>query len=202
MIDFITSISGREPPSIKIVAAISTGKVLFDAFQVLWGKLIVGGLAALAIITEEPAENIQQVPLVIRNTEPLIITNKMSRTIVGQALYPVITLLIIHFKGESLFKMDTKVKETMIFNIFVLWQVFIIFTTKRFEINNMIRRIRREKLFWTIVGTIIFLQVVIIELLKRYAGTERLNWMQWAVCFGIAAPAWPMGCLVNVINAS
>ncbi|KAK6161456.1 hypothetical protein DH2020_004837 [Rehmannia glutinosa] len=43
------------------------------------------------------------------------------------------------------------------------------------------------------------LQVVMVEFLKKFAGTERLNWGQWGVCIGIAAVSWPIGWLVKLL---
>lgn len=45
----MTAVSASEPPTINIVAAISAGKVPFATIQLLWVKLIVGTLAALAL---------------------------------------------------------------------------------------------------------------------------------------------------------
>lgn len=59
VVDFVTAISAREPPKINAVATISAGKAPFAALQVLWAKLIVGVLAALAITIEEPAKKLQ-----------------------------------------------------------------------------------------------------------------------------------------------
>ncbi|KAL3507812.1 hypothetical protein ACH5RR_033194 [Cinchona calisaya] len=197
VIDFVTAVSAKEPPTINIVASISAGKVPYATFQVLWVKLIVGTLAVLAITIDEPADELKQMPPV--NRKQPFITSTMWKNIVGQALYPIIVLLTIQFKGQSTFKLDAKVKDTMIFNILVLWQLFIIFTTKRVE-ENIFKRMHRRKMFWGVIVITTLLQVVIVELLKKFADTEQLTWKQWTICIGIAVLAWPIGWLVQRIK--
>lgn len=197
VIDFVTAVSAKEPPTINIVAAISAGKVPYAAFQVLWVKLIVGALAALAITIEEPPEELRQLPPV--NQKQPFITGIMWKNIVGQAVYPIIVLLTIQFKGQSTFNLGAKIKDTMIFNILVLWQLFVIFNSKRVE-ENVFKGIHKRKIFWGVILAIILLQVLIVELLKELADTEQLTWKQWILCIGIAVLAWPIGWLVERIK--
>ncbi|KAL3507810.1 hypothetical protein ACH5RR_033192 [Cinchona calisaya] len=197
VIDFATAVSATEPPTINIVASISAGKVPYATFQVLWVKLIVGTLAVLAITIEEPAEELKQLPPV--DLKQPFITCIMWKNIAGQALYPIIVLLTIQFKGQSTFNLDAKIKDTMIFNIFVLWQLFIIFTTKGVK-ENIFKRMRRRKIFWGVIGITILLQVLIVELLMKLADTEQLTWKQWIICIGIAFLALPIGWLVERIK--
>ncbi|XP_071939366.1 putative calcium-transporting ATPase 13, plasma membrane-type [Coffea arabica] len=200
VIDFVTAVSAKEPPTINIVAAISSGKVPYAAFQVLWVKLIVGALAALAITIEEPPEELRQLPPV--NREQPFITSIMWKNIVGQAVYPIIVLLTIQFKGQSTFNLDAKIKDTMIFNILVLWELFVIFNTKRVE-GNFFKGIHKRKMFWGVILAIILLQltaeseknallsadaphrklkrnigwtVLTVELMNNFADTEQLTW--------------------------
>ncbi|CAK9165028.1 unnamed protein product [Ilex paraguariensis] len=196
VIDFVTAISSSEPPTINIVAAISAGEVPYATLQILWVKLIVGTLASLALTMEKPDEELMQQPPIDR-TKPFI-TNIMWRNIVAQALYQIAILLTIQFKGESIFNVNAKVKDTLIFNTFVLCQVFLIFNTRKFE-KNVFKGLQRKKMFWGITGLIILLQVLIVEFLKRFADTERLNWGQWGACIGIAVVSWPIGWLVKCI---
>ncbi|WRX21374.1 Cation-transporting P-type ATPase [Theobroma cacao] len=50
-----------------------------------------------------------------------------------------------------------------------------------------------------IIGITILLQVVMVEFLKKFADTERLNWGQWGACIGIAVVSWPIGWVVKSI---
>ncbi|CAL5395401.1 unnamed protein product [Camellia sinensis] len=196
VIDCVTAITASEPPTINIVAAISAGKVPYATLQLLWVKLIVGTLAALALTIEQPTKEVTQ-KQPISHSNPFI-TNIMWRDMLTQALYQIAILLIIQFQGESIFKVNSKVKDTLIFNTLVLFQIFTKFNARKFE-RNVFKGIQRTKLFWGIIGIIIVLQVAMVELLKTFADTERLSWGQWGICFGIAAVSWLIGWFVEYI---
>ncbi|XP_043718872.1 putative calcium-transporting ATPase 13, plasma membrane-type [Telopea speciosissima] len=182
---------------INFVAAISAGKVPLTAVQLLWVNLIMDTLGALALATERPTEELMEKPPVGR-TEPLI-TNVMWRNLMAQALYQVSILLTLQFRGESIFSVDTKVNDTLIFNTFVLCQVFNEFNARKLEKKNVFKGLHKNKLFLGIVGITIILQVVMVEFLKKFANTERLNWKEWCVCIGLAAISWPIGWIVKWI---
>ncbi|KAI8012371.1 Calcium-transporting ATPase 12, plasma membrane-type [Camellia lanceoleosa] len=190
--DFVTAISASEPPTINIVAAISTGKVSYASLQLLWVKLVMGTLAALATTIEQPTTSVMRKPLINR-TEPFI-TNIMWKDILTQALCQITILLTIQFQGESVFNVNAKVKDTMAFNTLVLFQIFTIFNARKFE-RNIVEGIQRKKLFLGIIVIIIVFQVAMVELLKTFAHLERLSWGQWGTCFGIAAVPWFIGWL-------
>ncbi|RVX21886.1 putative calcium-transporting ATPase 13, plasma membrane-type [Vitis vinifera] len=170
------------------------------AVQLLWVNLIMDTLGALALSTEQPTKGLMDRPPVGR-TEPLI-TNIMWRNLLAQALYQIAVLLTLQFKGESIFGVNEKVKDTLIFNTFVLCQVFNEFNARKLEKKNVFEGIHKNKLFLGIIGITIILQVVMVEFLKKFADTERLNWGQWGACLGIAAVSWPLrlGCQVAYMS--
>ncbi|XP_043718884.1 putative calcium-transporting ATPase 13, plasma membrane-type [Telopea speciosissima] len=182
---------------INFVAAISAGKVPLTAVQLLWVNLIMDTLGALALATERPTKELMEKSPVGR-TEPLI-TNVMWRNLMAQALYQISVLLTLQFRGESIFSVDTKVNDTLIFNTFVLCQVFNEFNARKLEKKNVFKGIHRNKLFLGIIGITIILQVVMVEFLKRFADTERLDWREWCVCICLAAISWPIGWIVKWI---
>ncbi|XP_058084767.1 LOW QUALITY PROTEIN: calcium-transporting ATPase 12, plasma membrane-type-like [Magnolia sinica] len=185
---------------INFIAAVSSGDVPLTAVQLLWVNLIMDTLGALALATERPTKELMDQKPVGR-TEPLI-TNIMWRNLIAQALYQITVLLTLQFKGESIFGVDKKVRDTLIFNTFVLCQVFNEFNARKLEKKNVFEGIHRNHLFVGIVGFTIVLQVVMVEFLKKFADTERLNWGQWGICVGIAAVSWPIGWLVKFIPVS
>ncbi|CAI9776806.1 unnamed protein product [Fraxinus pennsylvanica] len=183
--------------TINFVAAVSAGEVPLTAVQLLWVNLIMDTLGALALATEKPTMELMGKPPVGR-TEPLI-TNVMWRNLLAQALYQIVVLLTLQFKGESIFGVSEKVNDTLIFNTFVLCQVFNEFNARKLEKKNVFEGIHRNKLFIGIIGITIILQVVMVEFLKKFADTERLNWSQWGFCIGISAASWPIGWLIKCI---
>ncbi|KAG4914774.1 hypothetical protein AAZX31_19G035000 [Glycine max] len=183
--------------AINFVAAVSAGKVPLTAVQLLWVNLIMDTLGALALATEKPTMELMHKPPVGR-TKPLI-TNVMWRNLLAQALYQIAILLTLQFKGESIFGVTSGVNDTLIFNTFVLCQVFNEFNARKMEKRNVFKGIHRSKLFLGIIGITIILQVVMVEFLKKFADTERLNWGQWGICIGLAAVSWPIGWVVKLI---
>uniref|UniRef100_A0A6N2KW23 Calcium-transporting ATPase n=1 Tax=Salix viminalis TaxID=40686 RepID=A0A6N2KW23_SALVM len=186
--------------AINFVAAISSGKVPLTAVQLLWVNLIMDTLGAPALATEQPTSDLMARTPVGRS-EPLI-TKIMWRNLLAQALYQVAILLTLQFKGKAMFGVDEKTNNTLIFNTFVLCQVFNEFNARKLEKKNIFKGIHKNKLFLAIIGITIILQVIMVELLKKFASTERLNWEQWGACIGIAVLSWPIGCLVKCIPVS
>ncbi|XP_027154440.1 putative calcium-transporting ATPase 13, plasma membrane-type [Coffea eugenioides] len=182
---------------INFIAAVSAGEVPLTAVQLLWVNLIMDTLGALALATEQPNNDLMECRPVGRR-EPLI-TKIMWRNLIAQALYQVTIILILEFKGSSIFHVNEKVEHTIIFNSFVLCQVFNEFNARELEKKNVFRGVLKNKLFLSIIGMTVALQVVMVEFLKRFATTERLNWVQWVSCIGIAALSWPIGWFVKCI---
>ncbi|KAL6194903.1 hypothetical protein ACLB2K_035978 [Fragaria x ananassa] len=182
---------------INFVAAVSAGEVPLTAVQLLWVNLIMDTLGALALATDKPTKELMENPPVSR-TEPLI-TNIMWRNLLPQALYQIAVVLTLRFRGSTIFGVDDKVQDTLIFNTFVLCQVFNEFNVRKLEKKNVFKGLLTNKIFLGIIALIIVLQLVMVELLNKYADTERLNWGQWGVCLGIAAMSWPLGCVVKCL---
>ncbi|XP_050372071.1 putative calcium-transporting ATPase 13, plasma membrane-type [Argentina anserina] len=182
---------------INFVAAASAGEVPLTAVQLLWVNLIMDTLGALALATDKPTKELMENPPVSR-TEPLI-TNIMWRNLLPQALYQIAVVLTLRFRGNTIFGVDDKVQDTLIFNTFVLCQVFNEFNARKLEKKNIFKGLLTNKIFLGIIALIIVLQLVMVELLNKYAGTERLNWGQWGICLGIAAISWPLGCVVKCL---
>lgn len=182
---------------INFIASVSSGKVPLTAVQLLWVNLIMDTLAALALATEQPTNELMEKPPVGR-TAPLI-TRVMWRNVIAHALFQVTVLLTLQFRGRSIFGVDEKVKNTIIFNTFVFCQVFNEFNARKLEKKNIFKGILKNKLFLAIIGITIVLQMVMVEFLTKFAQTVRLDWRQWAACIGIAALSWPIGWLVKCI---
>ncbi|MED6136682.1 putative calcium-transporting ATPase 13, plasma membrane-type [Stylosanthes scabra] len=183
--------------AINFVAAVSAGEVPLTAVQLLWVNLIMDTLGALALATEKPSMELMEKPPVGR-TKPLI-TNVMWRNLVAQALYQIAVLLTLQFRGESIFGVSEGVNDTLIFNTFVMCQVFNEFNARKLEKRNVFKGLHRSKLFLGIIGVTMVLQVVMVEFLKKFADTERLNWGQWGVCILLGAASWPIGWVVKLI---
>ncbi|QHO57259.1 Calcium-transporting ATPase 8, plasma membrane-type [Arachis hypogaea] len=189
---------------INVVAAVSSGDVPLNAVQLLWVNLIMDTLGALALATEPPTDHLMDRPPVGRR-EPLI-TNIMWRNLLIQAMYQVSVLLVLNFRGRSILglthdKYDhaIKVKNTLIFNAFVLSQIFNEFNARKPDEFNIFSGVTKNYLFMGIVGLTVVLQIIIIEFLGKFTSTVRLNWKQWLISVIIGFISWPLAVVGKLI---
>ncbi|KAF3457665.1 hypothetical protein FNV43_RR02323 [Rhamnella rubrinervis] len=187
---------------ISFVATVSGEEVAFTTVQSLWVNFIMDTLGALALASDKPTDEllIQKPPPPVDRTESFI-TNIMWRNILSQGLYQISVFLTLKFGGKSIFGVGVggMVNDTMMFNTFVLCQVFNIFNSRMLEQKNVFKGALRNRLFMGIIAIIIVVQVVMVEFMNNVSGTKRLGWEQWSFCIGIAAMSWPIGSVVKCI---
>ncbi|XP_012455423.1 calcium-transporting ATPase 9, plasma membrane-type isoform X1 [Gossypium raimondii] len=190
---------------INVVAAISTGDVPLNSVQLLWVNLIMDTLGALALATEPPTDNLMHRSPVGRR-EPLI-TNIMWRNLLIQALYQVTVLLVLNFRGMTILQLEDdgnrehayKVKNSLIFNAFVMCQIFNEFNARKPEEINCFKGVTKNYLFMGIIGFTFILQIIIIEFLGKFTSTVRLDWQLWLVSLGIGIISWPLAIVGKLI---
>ncbi|KAJ3704608.1 hypothetical protein LUZ61_008313 [Rhynchospora tenuis] len=189
---------------INVIAAISSGDVPLNAVELLWVNLIMDTLGALALATEPPTDNLMKRTPVGRR-EPLV-TNIMWRNLLIQesllafAIYQVAVLLIFNFGGRKILHLDRnsthehadKLKNTFIFNTFVLCQIFNEFNARKPEEKNVFEGFTSNHLFMGIIGITTLLQILIIEFLGKFTSTVRLSWNLWLISIAIAFISWPL----------
>ncbi|XP_061990312.1 calcium-transporting ATPase 10, plasma membrane-type-like isoform X2 [Rosa rugosa] len=192
---------------INVVAAISSGEVPLNAVQLLWVNLIMDTLGALALATEPPTNHLMDRQPVGRR-EPLI-TNIMWRNLLIQAIYQITVLLIFNFRGKSILKLEhdstdhaDKVKNTLIFNTFVLCQIFNEFNARKPDEFNIFKGITKNYLFMGIIAVTLVLQILIVEFLGKFTTTVRLNWKHWLISVVIAFISWPLAVVGKFIPVS
>ncbi|XP_047317781.1 calcium-transporting ATPase 12, plasma membrane-type-like [Impatiens glandulifera] len=191
---------------INVLAALSSGFIPLQPAQLLWVNLIMDSLGAIALATEHPTDDLlTKKPVVVlgERTEPLI-TKVMWRNIIAQAVYQITVLIVLEFKGTQFLSVNEKIKDTVVFNSFVLCQVFNEFNARNIEKKNIFTGGKRNNsiLFFGIILVMVLLQVLVIEFLNNFASTQRLNWVQWLVCILIGFLSCPIACLVKLIPVS
>uniref|UniRef100_A0ACD5YNP2 Uncharacterized protein n=1 Tax=Avena sativa TaxID=4498 RepID=A0ACD5YNP2_AVESA len=182
---------------INFVSAVTTGKMPLTTVQLLWVNLIMDTMGALALATDTPTRALMDRPPIGR-TAPLI-SNAMWRNLAAQAAFQIAVLLALQYRGRDVFGTDEKANGTMIFNAFVLCQVFNEFNAREVEKKNVFAGVLKNRMFLAIIAVTLVLQVVMVEVLTRFAGTKRLGLGQWGVCIAIAAVSWPIGWAVKFI---
>eukprot|EP00250_Pteridium_aquilinum_P029824 c40185_g1_i1 orf=407-3571(+) len=187
--------------TINFVAAVSAGDVPLTAVQLLWVNLIMDTLGALALATEPPTDELLKRRPVGR-TEPLI-SNIMIRNLVVQALYQVVVLLTLQFRGKEILGLKgpkaTSINTTIIFNAFVLCQLFNEVNARQLEEWNIFKGLFSNKLFLGILSGTLILQVIIVEFLNKFASTVKLSWHHWLICIIIGLLSWPIAWIGKLI---
>ncbi|KAI4326214.1 hypothetical protein MLD38_031551 [Melastoma candidum] len=189
---------------INVVAATSAGDVPLNAVQLLWVNLIMDTLGALALATEPPTDHLMHRTPVGRR-EPLI-TNIMWRNLIVQAVYQVLVLLVLNFWGIDILGLGNEstdyaniVKNTAIFNAFVLCQLFNEFNARKPDELNIFEGVTKNRLFMAIVGMTLVLQIIIIEFLGKFTTTVPLSWNLWLVTIVIGLVSWPLAVIGKLI---
>ena len=114
----------------------------------------------------------------------------MWRNIIAQASYQVGILVSIQCNGAAILGTNLEVAKSLVFNSYVLCQVFNLFNCRKLEKKNVFKGIHRNCWFCVAVGAILELQAVFIEIEHIVGGSERLNGGQWGICFLIGMAPW------------
>lgn len=173
------------------VAALILDEAILSTVQMLWINLIMDSLAALALATEPPTEE-----LLLR--EPYkktdyIISPIMFKHMIGQAVFQVTVLMIFVFYGHHFlhdrarqrqlqpgtdlivngyayygydrhnYNYQYSVHGTYVFNVFVMLQVFNFINARVIDDSlNIFKNITHSSMFLVIVAVILFGQVLLI----------------------------------------
>lgn len=106
---------------------------VLTAIQLLWVNLIMDTLAALALATDDPTEELLQRPPSKRTDT--IVNSIMFVQIIGQAIYQIIVCLLVYFIGPTIYPVNLVgapddmppsgyTTATLVFNTFIFCQVF------------------------------------------------------------------------------
>jgi Ca2+ transporting ATPase len=194
--------------TLAVIAAITQRGTPLNVLQLLWVNLIMDSLASLALATEGPTDELLDRKPYGRS-KPLL-SKPMLRFMFGHAIYQVIVMCILIWAGDSMMGIpsgrpqdihhtddecasDTNQHFTMVFNTFVLMQLFNEVNARKIHNErNVFSGIFTNAWFWGVVVTTVILQIILVEFGGRAFGTTRLDGAQWGVClaFGAGTMAW------------
>jgi len=194
------------------IGAVSRYGTPLTAVQLLWINLIMDSMAALALGTEKPTDDLLRRKPYGKTGK--LLTWIMWRNILGQSVLQITAMCVILYavnpetqmhlvfpwvrNGQDIYGPNTQ--YTMLFNTFVWLQIFN-------EINA--RKLGKEwNVFsglWTnyvFVGVIIAsagIQAIIVEFGGAAINTNHLDWREWLVCLFIGFLSLPWGLLLRFI---
>ncbi|CAM37872.1 putative P-type ATPase [Leishmania braziliensis MHOM/BR/75/M2904] len=155
--------------------------------QLLWVNLIMDTLAALALATETPSDEV-----LLRPPKPKaapLITRRMWLNIVGQSLYQILIQQYLLLGGVSalgLAMRNTEELHTLVFNVFVLMQLSNEFNAR--ILDNTVtfwHNLSHAPMFIAVVGTTLAIQIFSVQ----YGGTLMqcvpLSLASWMTSFAL-----------------
>ncbi|XP_059669247.1 calcium-transporting ATPase 12, plasma membrane-type-like [Cornus florida] len=180
----------------NFIVVLFASEVPLTPFKILWLNLIMDILGASALAAPPPSRvQLESCPPAFPISGPFI-TKTMWTSIAVKSLYQVTVLLVLHFKGQAIFHVDERVLKAMIFNCYVLCQVFALMNAREMEKMNVFEGIlmRKSLRFHVMVVAIVTMQVVVINIATAVTHSDgRLGLKEWGVCIGIAATVLPVG---------
>eukprot|EP00889_Picochlorum_renovo_P005022 jgi/Picre1/32052/NNA_007400.t1 len=207
---------------IAVVAAVTTGETPLNVLQLLWVNLIMDSLAALALATEAPTEELLN-HLPHGRNEPLI-NGKMAKHIFVQGMYQSFWLFLIFYglpaqfeyfkvypcqtdetEEECIDRQEDEQKKTnsMVFNTFIWMQLFNEINARRINDElNVFSGILTNYIFMSVwILTVVF-QVIIMVIapVGNIFKVEPLSGLEWGVSIAIGCGSMITSLLTRLVS--
>ncbi|KAH9881910.1 hypothetical protein J1614_001081 [Plenodomus biglobosus] len=190
LLTFVSAVSSPDQTSV------------LTAVQLLWVNLIMDTFAALALATDPPTRS-----LLDRKPDPKsapLITLRMWKMIIGQAIYQLTVTFILYFAGKSILSYDSPREEeqlpALVFNTFVWMQIFNALNNRRLDNRfNVFEGITHNWFFIVILAIMIGGQTMIIFVGGVAFKVTRLNGPQWGYSIVLGALSLPVGMIVRLV---
>jgi Ca2+-transporting ATPase len=190
LLTFISAVSSNDQTSV------------LTAVQLLWVNLIMDTFAALALATDPPTRS-----LLDRKPDPKsapLITLRMWKMIIGQAIYQLTVTLILFFGGKSILSYHSVREEeqlkALVFNVFVWMQIFNALNNRRLDNRfNVFEGITHNWFFIFILAIMIGGQTLIVFVGGVAFKVVRLNGPQWGYSIVLGFLSLPVGMIVRLI---
>jgi len=198
---------------VSIVGALTVEDSPLTAVQMLWVNLIMDSLAALALATEQPTEDLFESKPFGRNES--IINSDMYATIVSQTVYQVAVLLVLLYLGPSIFDIEESFGKddwtedngrhfTMFFHTFVMLQVFNEINCRKLSLKewNFFKNFFQNMMFAVILVATVAIQLMLVELGGEPLKCSPLSLEQHAACILVGAAGLLVALIVRICATS
>lgn len=202
--------------------ASSNGASVLTAVQLLWVNLIMDTLAALALATDKPDDNILKSRPA--GTKQPLISVAMWKMIMGQAVVQLVITFVLHFASREIFfggKHFTAHNQTqldaMTFNTFVWLQFFSMFVCRKLDEGDGITKVKDriskrnlnffEDLFrnWYFIGIMLIIggfQVLIMFVGGAAFSVAKQTGAMWGTAIICGLLSIPAGWIIRIIPDS
>lgn len=179
------------------------GDSVFTVVQLLWINLIMDIFASLGLATDHPSPDFLKRKPEPRNAPLISIT--MWKMILGQAIYQLAVVFVVHYGAWDLFNPDTENEiealQTLVFNIYVWMQFFNQHNCRRVDnkLDIWYQGVLRNPWFIGVQCMTIVGQFVIIFKGGEAFDTKPLSGAQWgwSILFGVLT--LPLGALIRQV---
>ena len=187
--------------STAFLAALFGFGIPLNTVQLLWVNLIMDTMAALALATEPPSEELLRQPPHGRHA-PLI-TRSMWTNILAMGAFMVAVLMVLLWTDIVVpSSASALVRNTFVFNTFVMMQVFneVNARSTRFD-RGVFTGIMRSPLFLGVVVATVAAQIVIIQYGGALFRTTPLTATQWMQSALIGSSVLLVGALIRWLGS-
>ncbi|KAI8989363.1 PMCA-type calcium-translocating P-type ATPase [Pilobolus umbonatus] len=176
----------------------SEQKSVLTAVQLLWVNLIMDTLAALALATDPPTQELLERGPESRSS-PLI-TFKMWKMIIGQAVFQIVVTIVLLYSNVLHYESEDPILQTIVFNTFVFCQLFNEINCRRIDSHlNIFHNIIANKFFIFIFFFCVGLQCIIINFGGSAFQVVRVDGVAWAISVVVGFLAIPIGVVIRLI---
>ncbi|RCH98722.1 hypothetical protein CU098_001564, partial [Rhizopus stolonifer] len=176
---------------------------ILSAVQLLWVNLIMDTLAALALATEPPTQDLLYRKPISKYAH--LINYRMAKMILGQAIFQIIVNLIVIYLGPRIFHLgdseyDAEVLRTMVFNVFVFLQVFNEINCRRIDNTiNVFKDMFDNWIFIAVQVAVVVGQYLIVTFGGIAFKTVPLSLNQWLITVLIGSLSIPVGTVIRLL---
>ncbi|KAF2651479.1 calcium-translocating P-type ATPase [Lophiostoma macrostomum CBS 122681] len=190
MLTFVSAVSSHDQTSV------------LTAVQLLWVNLIMDTFAALALATDPPTRSLLE-----RKPDPKsapLITLRMWKMIIGQAIYQLVVTFVLYFAGEKILSYDSQGEKdrmsTLVFNTFVWMQIFNSLNNRRLDNRfNIFEGLQRNYFFIIIMCIMVAGQTTIVFVGGAAFSVTPINGAQWGYSIVLGALSIPVGAIIRLI---
>eukprot|EP00656_Telonema_subtile_P006658 TRINITY_DN1308_c0_g1_i1.p1 TRINITY_DN1308_c0_g1~~TRINITY_DN1308_c0_g1_i1.p1 ORF type:complete len:952 (+),score=292.94 TRINITY_DN1308_c0_g1_i1:200-3055(+) len=192
------------PPKDTAESSFDTEKCTpLNAIQLLWINLIMDSMGALALATEDPDESLlKRKP--VGKSEGLV-NATMWRNIAVHSIFQLSVLGVLMVQPETLgfsnVEFQSRHHYTLIFNVFVWFQIFNEFNSRRLDNTpDCLSGVLSSRIFMGVIFATVSVQYLFIEFGGDYTKTVKLSSNEWIRTVSIAALGLPLGFAIRSVG--
>ena len=167
---------------VAIISQVLGQEMPFTTIQLLWVNIIMDGPPALALGLEPVRNHVLDRKPVNRNAS--IITKSMIFTIVGNAFY--ITLILMLQSSFNILNVTPEQNETVMFCIFAFSALFNAFNCREFNFDSIIPNLTKNKLAIEIILVTGIAQIIFTQVFRDFFNAVPLSITIWLKVLALA----------------